>query len=180
MGSFLRPIGAQIVALQQSGFTNDKKDNRKVSGTLPVRLTLMKEYVELLTIFIQATPYVEPTQEHPAVPLLNELLPALIDTLKIFGSVQYISESVAKCFENIIYAYRIHSLPLLGPMAESLVSSFERYEHGCFLWASGAIVRQFGHEDVDDRVRLAIWGFVERQSINTFRLLISKSNIHSD
>lgn len=56
-------------------------------------------------------------------------------------------------------------------MAESLVSSFERYEYGCFLWASGAIVRQFRHEDVNDRVRLALWDFVKRQSINTFGLL---------
>jgi len=161
MGSFCRPIGAQIVALQQGGFKNDEKDNRKVADS-----------VELLTIFIQTiTPYVEPTQEHPAVHLLSELWPALTDTLKIFGSVQFISESVAKCFKNIIYAYRFHSLPLLGPMAEILVSSFERYEYGCFLWASGAIVRQFGHEDVEGEVRFAIWQFVERQCINTFRLL---------
>ena len=34
MGSFCRPIGAQIVALQQKGFTNDEKDNRNVAGTL--------------------------------------------------------------------------------------------------------------------------------------------------
>jgi transportin-3 len=172
MGSFCRPIGAQIVALQQPGLTNDEKNNRKVAGTLPIPLILIKDCVELLTIFIQTvTPYVEPIQEHPAVHLLSELWPALTDTLNIFGSVQYISESVAKCFKNIIYAYRIHSLPLLGPMAEILVSSFESYEYGCFLWASGAIVRQFGHEDVEDEVRFAIWQFVERQCINTFRLL---------
>lgn len=172
MGSFCPPIGEQIVALQQAVFTNDEKDNRKVAGTLPIRLTLMKDCLELLTIFIQTiTPYVEPTQEHPAVHLLSELWPALTETLKIFGSIQYISESVVKCFKNIIYAYRIHSLPLLGPMVEILVSSFERYEYGCLLWASGAIVRQFGNEDVDDEVRFAIWQFVERQCINMFRLL---------
>lgn len=33
MGSFCRPIGAQIVALQQAGFTNNDKDHRKVAGT---------------------------------------------------------------------------------------------------------------------------------------------------
>ena len=56
-------------------------------------------------------------------------------------------------------------------MAEILVTSFEAYEYGCFLWASGAIVRQFGHEDVEDDVRSAIWQFVELQCINTFHLL---------
>jgi transportin-3 len=128
--------------------------------------------VELLTIFVQTgSPYVEPTQEHPAVHLLTELWPALSDTLTIFGSVQFISESISKNFKNIVYSYRIHSLPLLGPMAEKLVTSFEQYEFGCFLWVSGAIVRQFGHEEVDDEVRFAIWQFVERQCLNTFRLL---------
>lgn len=128
--------------------------------------------MELLTIFVQTvSPYVEPNQKHPAVHLLNELWPALCDTLNVFGSISFISESVAKNFKNIVYSYRIHSLPLLKPMAEVLVSSFERYEFGCFLWASGAIVRQFGHEEVDDEVKHAIWIFVERQCINTFRLL---------
>jgi transportin-3 len=128
--------------------------------------------VELLTIFIQTvSPYVEPNQGHPAVRLLSDLWPTICHTLTIFGTVQFISESVAKNFKNIIYSYRIHSLPLLAPMAEILVSSFERYEFGCFLWASGAIVRQFGHEDVPDEVKNAIWQFVERQCMNTFRLL---------
>ena len=50
------------------------------------------------------------------VRLLTDLWPALYETLKIFGSVQFISESIAKNFKNIIYSYRIHSLPLLGPI----------------------------------------------------------------
>jgi transportin-3 len=125
-----------------------------------------------LTIFVQTvSPYVEPDQEHPVVHLLSDVWPVLYDTLKIFGSIQYISESVAKNFKNIIYSYRIHSLPLLAPMADTLVTSFEQYEFGCFLWASGAIVRQFGHEEVSNEVKSAIWDFVERQCLNTFRFL---------
>ena len=134
--------------------------------------------MELITIFVQiVSPYVEPNQEHPAVRLMNDLWPALYGTLKTFGSIQLISESVAKNFKNIIYSYRIHSLRLLPQMADALVTSFEQYEFGSFLWASGAIVRQFSHEEVDDGVRYAIWEFVERQCVNTFRLLEnSKSN----
>ena len=128
--------------------------------------------MELLTIFIQTvSPYVEPNQEHPAIHLLSDIWPALCDTLSIYGSTQFISESVAKNFKNIIYSYRIHSLPLLGPMAEKLVWAFEQYGFGCFLWVSGAIVRQFGHEEIDDNVKNGIWDFVERQCVNTFHLL---------
>jgi transportin-3 len=128
--------------------------------------------VELLTIFVQTvSPYVEPNEDHPAVRLLSELWPVLCGTLNVFGSISFISESVAKNFKNIIYSYRIHSQPLLAPMAEILVSSFEKYENGCFLWASGAIVRQFGHEEISDEVKHGIWAFVETQCINTFRVL---------
>ena len=102
---------------------------------------------------------------------MDNLWLALYETLKIFGSIQFISESVAKNFKNIVLSYRIHSLPLLPQMAETLVTSFEQYEFGCFLWASGAVVRQFGHEEVDDGVRYAIWEFVERQCVSTFRCL---------
>src|SRR5436309_15798511 len=121
------------------------------------------------------SPYVEPNQDHPAVHLLVELWPTLLDTVKIFGSIQFISESVAKNFKNIIFSYRIHSLPLLPRMAETLATSFEQYEFGCFLWASGAIVRQFGHEEISETDRHSIWVlprlFVEHQCVNTFRLL---------
>ena len=172
MGSFCHPIAAQLVALQHKGRAADDKDHRKVPGIPYYFMFLMKDLVELLTIFIQTvSPYVEPTQEHPAVHFVRDIWPVLCETLTVFGFVQYISESVAKIFKNIIYSYRIHSLPLLGPMAEKLLSSFEQYQYGCFLWASGAIVRQFGHEEVDDEVRYAIWQFVERQCLNTFQLL---------
>ena len=58
MGSFCHPISMQIVTLQQAGFKNDDKVNREVAGTLPILLTLMKDCVELLTIFIQTiSPY---------------------------------------------------------------------------------------------------------------------------
>ena len=116
-------------------------------------------------------PYVEPAEEHPAVHLLIELWPVLTKTLTVFGSVQFVSESVAKNFKNIVYSYRVHTLPILLPMAETLASAFEHYGYGCFLWASGAIVRQFGHEEVDEEVRHTIWQFVEGQCINTFRIM---------
>lgn len=172
MGSFCRPIAARIVALQHKDGAADEKDYRKVAGNSVLRGILTLDDIELLTIFVQTvSPYVERQQEHPAVQLLMELWPALSVTLDVFGSIQYVSESVSKCFKNLIYSYRIHTLPLLGPMAEKLVAAFERYEYGCFLWVSGAIVRQFGHEEVEDDVRRAIWLFVERQCVNTFRLL---------
>ena len=129
--------------------------------------------MDLLTIFVQTvSPWVELDQEHPAVNLVKDLCwVPLCNTLDIFGQHQFVSESVARNFKNIVYSYRYHCLPLLAPMAEKLVTSFEHYGYGCFLWVSGAIVRQFGHEEIDDETSFAIWQFVERQCLNAFNLL---------
>ena len=173
MGSFLQPIINELAAFQQKGASADDKDLRKVAGKVQSLFGLTLDDVELVTIFVQTVvPWVEPEDEHPAINLIRDLCwGPLCSTLEIFGRQQFVSESIAKCLKNIIYSYRIHSLPLLGPMAEILVVSFEKYQYGCFLWVSGAIVRQFGHEEIDEETRSAIWQFVERQCVNTFQLL---------
>jgi transportin-3 len=102
---------------------------------------------------------------------VTEFWPVLTETLNTFGSFQVIAESIAKNFKNIVSSYRYHSLPLVGNMAEVLVSAFEQYEYGCFLWASGAIVRTFGYEEGIEQVQYHIWQFVERQCVSTFHLL---------
>jgi len=82
-----------------------------------------------------------------------------------------IAEAVAKHIKNIIYSYRIHCLHLLPTLADVLVESFGHFKYGCFLWASGALVRQFGHEDIPATTRRAIWEFVDKQCRATFVIL---------
>ena len=120
------------------------------------------------------SPYVDAQQRHPAVQLVQELWPNIYRALATFGQHQMISEAVAKHIKNIIYSYRIHCLPLLPALAEVLVESFGHYKYGCFLWASGALVRQFGHEDIPAATRQAIWAFVDTQCQATFIILEQK------
>ena len=117
------------------------------------------------------SPYVDPQQPHPAVQLVQELWPYIYRTLAAFGQHQMIAEAVAKHIKNIIYSYRIHCLHLLPTLADVLVESFGHYKYGCFLWASGALVRQFGHEDIPATTRRAIWEFVDKQCRATFVIL---------
>ena len=119
-------------------------------------------------------PYVDPQQPHPAVRLVQELWPHIYHTLATFGQHEIISKAIAKHIKNIIYSYRIHCLPLLPALAEVLVKSFGHYKYGCFLWASGALVRQFGHEDIPDATRQDIWEFVDTQCRATFIILEQK------
>ena len=120
------------------------------------------------------SPYVDAQQPHPAVQLVQELWPNIYRALAAFGQHQMISKAVAKHIKNIIYSYRIHCLPLLPALAEVLVESFGHYKYGCFLWASGALVRQFGHEDIPAATRQAIWAFVDTQCQATFIILEQK------
>jgi len=117
------------------------------------------------------SPYVDPQQPHPAVQLVQELWPYIYRTLAAFGQHQMIAEAVAKHIKNIIYSYRIHCLHLLPTLADVLVESFGHFKYGCFLWASGALVRQFGHEDIPATTRRAIWEFVDKQCRATFVIL---------
>ena len=113
------------------------------------------------------SPYVDPQQ----LQLVQELWPNIYHILAAFGQYQMISEAVAKHIKNIIYSYRIHCLPLLPVFMDVLVKSFGHYEYGCFLWASGALVRQFGHKAIPATTRQAIWEFVDRQCRATFVIL---------
>src|SRR5205823_4357284 len=127
---------------------------------------------ELLTVFIETVnQWVDPQEQHPAMKLVVDIFPKITSTLEVFGSDQMISESISKNFKNIIYSYRIHSVVLLEHMVRILQDAFNQYGFGCFLWVSGAIVRQFGHEELDPSIQLAIWGFVETQCLSTFQLL---------
>ena len=117
------------------------------------------------------SPYVDPQQSHPAVQLVQELWPYIYRTLAAFGQHEMISEAVAKHIKNIIYSYRIHCLHLLPTLADVLVESFGHFKYGCFLWVSGALVRQFGHEDIPATTRGAIWEFVDKQCRATFVIL---------
>jgi transportin-3 len=171
MGLFCNPIADQLVTLQQQGEAATPEERKKVSGITFSGSTNL-DYVELLTIFIQTVvPWVEPGDEHPVVKLLVELFPKISHTLDVFGSDQVIAESVCKNFKNIIYAYRAHSLVLLPEMIRILETAFKQYGYGSFLWVSGAIVRQFGHEDLDPGIQLALWRFVETQCLSVFQLL---------
>lgn len=63
-------------------------------------------------------------------------------------------------------------LPLLPLLAEKLVVCFEKSHQGCFLWVSGAVVREFVDDDlVDEATKMAVYSFLERQCLSMFRIL---------
>lgn len=159
--SFVDPIAGRISTNTQT-FSDDEALQRKIA-----------DEIELLTVFaFTVNPYIESSNRHPCVEVYSEIWPVLANVLDTFGKLSSISERVCSCMKMIVSNYRQHALPLLPAFAEKLANCFERYHYGCFLWVSGACVRQFANaEDNSPQTIQAVWQFVESQSVGMFTYL---------
>lgn len=133
----------------------------------------LADEVELLTIFAQiVSPCISLDQQHPCVTLFQELWPIMSHLLDVHGSSLVVSESTCKFFKTLLNSYREHMLVFLPPLAEKLVTCFEKREYGCFLWVSGTCIRIFSNiETCSEDTRAAIWQFTERQCLAMFSIL---------
>jgi transportin-3 len=125
-------------------------------------------------MFIQVvTPYVEPGQENPAVKYCQEIFPVLSKILDTFLNFNPICERVCRAWRVMVTSYRTAMAPMLPAMANKLASGFEATRQGCFLWVTGAILREFSEdrEHVDERTTEAIYAFFEAQSTNMMRMM---------
>lgn len=159
--SFTEPISSRIAEISRSA-TSDELTIRKLA-----------DEIELLTVFaFTVKPYIEDSSPHPCVLVFQEIWPVLSSVLESHGAQQFISEKVCSCLKTILNNYRQHTRSLLPSFAEKLAACFQKYKYGCFLWVSGACVRQFS--DVDENTPdtiAAVWRFVEIQSISMFQYL---------
>lgn len=159
--SFIGPIASRVAA-GSSTFTEDEKAQRKIADD-----------IELLTVFaFTVHPYIEPAVEHPCVKAYQEVWPILSKALDDYGQVQFICERICSWMKTVLNSTRQHALLLLPSFAEKLAICFDRYRYGCFLWVSGACVRQFANiEDNSPETARAVWQFVESQSVGMFKYL---------
>ncbi|OLL23641.1 hypothetical protein NEOLI_004172, partial [Neolecta irregularis DAH-3] len=124
--------------------------------------------VDQITIFVaNIKPYIEKTKTNPCIPIVSEILTVLFPIIDSRGSVPNISEKICKAIKSMMPSYRSHMAPLLPQIAEKLVSGFEKYQMGCFLWVAGSVVRELG-EDLGSSMT---WAFVERLCFGMFTLL---------
>ncbi|ORY83698.1 armadillo-type protein [Protomyces lactucae-debilis] len=129
--------------------------------------------VELLTVFCcTVDPYVEAGDAHPCVAAFSELWPAISTLLDRNGSHPLIAERTCRFMKEFVSHYRRHALPLLPVMAEKLAAGFATHQQGCYLWASGACIREFADAEYNAPETVdAVWSFVEGQSVGMFKLL---------
>jgi transportin-3 len=155
------PIVSRLMAMAEAA--NDKDSQLAVADRL-----------NLVTIFIQlVTPYVEPSQPHPAVKYCEEIFPVLAIIAERFINFTPIIERVCRCWRYMILSYRTHTAPLLPQFAEKLAAGFTASRQGCFLWATDSLVREFSdvNANVSQSTVDAIYTFYEQQATSFLRQL---------
>ncbi|KAG9249317.1 armadillo-type protein [Calycina marina] len=138
--------------------------------------TAIADRLQLITLFVQlVTPFVEPGQENPAVKYCQEIFPVLSTILDSFIDFVPICERICRIWRYMVISYRTAMSPLLPSMANTLAVGFATSKQGCFLWATGAILREFSEdrEHVDENTTHAIYAFFEEQSKTTLRMMSS-------
>ncbi|KAI1079480.1 exportin 1-like protein [Whalleya microplaca] len=134
------------------------------------------DHLQLITIFVQSVvvlPPVEAGQEDPAVKYWQEVFPILAKILESFISFAPICERVCRCWRLTVISHRGAMAPILPEMANKLASGFAASRQGCFLWVTGAILREFSddREHVDQAMTEHIYVFFEAQATNVLRFL---------
>lgn len=135
--------------------------------------------LEFLTILVSIVRPSGETVSSPTSDFVQNVFVNLINPLvNAHGKQPYVAERSCKFIKTSLHSCSIGLEPILAQIAELLVSQFESTQYGCYLWVSGALVREFGYDFRNDpttstEVRDAVWQFVCRQSQSFFRFLSS-------
>ncbi|EFX05450.1 mRNA transport regulator [Grosmannia clavigera kw1407] len=132
------------------------------------------DHLQLITIFVQnVIPSVPKGQENPAVKYWSEVFHVLSTVLENFLNFTPICERVCRCWRFMIISYRTDMTPLLAAMANKLAEGFTVSKQGCFLWVTGAILREFSEnrEHVEAQITESIYVFFESQATSVLRVM---------
>ncbi|KAI1446402.1 ARM repeat-containing protein [Annulohypoxylon stygium] len=134
------------------------------------------DHLQLITLFAQQVvilPPVERGEEDPAVKYWQEVFPILAKVLESFLSFPPICERVCRCWRFMVISHRGAMAPILPNMANQLASGFATSRQGCFLWVTGAILREFSddREHVDPAMTEDIYVFFNAQATNVLRFI---------
>lgn len=119
---------------------------------------------------IPSVPY---GQEDPAVKYWQEVFPILSTVLDNFISFTPICERICRCWRHMVISYRAGITPMLPQLANKLADGFAASKQGAFLWASGAIIREFSEDrdHIDASITENIYKFFENQATNVLRFM---------
>ncbi|KAI1825541.1 exportin 1-like protein [Xylaria intraflava] len=136
----------------------------------------LADHLQLVTTFahlVVTIPPVEKDEEDPAIKYWQEVFAILTKVLTNFLDFPPICERVCRCWRLMVIAHRGAMAPILPAMADGISEGFARSRQGCFLWVTGAILREFSddREHVNAAMTENIYSFFEVQVTNVLRCL---------
>ncbi|KAI1432015.1 exportin 1-like protein [Xylaria sp. CBS 124048] len=136
----------------------------------------LADQLQLITTFahlVVTIPPVEKGEEDPAIKYWQEVFPILARILTTFLDFPPICERVCRCWRLMVIAHRGAMAPILPAMANGIGDGFAHSRQGCFLWVTGAILREFSddREHVTANMTESIYEFFEVQVTNVLRCL---------
>lgn len=143
--------------------------------------TALHDEAEVLSIFFHILRCVNYDQaQYPVATFFMELVYPLVEQiLQKFGLSLKVSEHFVKTIKNVVQGCSVYVTPLLPRVTSLLHENFRQYYFGCYLWATGVIIREFSDENSSELTHQAVYEFGLSQSLLFFQLLERSTDIRS-
>lgn len=141
---------------------------------------LIADQIEILTIFMSILRC--KTYEAQSYPIANlymdEIWPIIPILLKNYGGSLKVSERGLKLVKSSIQSFSTYLNPILGEIVSLLHQGFQTTPFGCYLWVSGAVIREYGDEYTTEEVKQEIYKFGIGQSYSFFQFINQGINMN--
>lgn len=84
--------------------------------------------------------------------IMNDILPIIYSIIEKFGKSSKVSERCVKFIRKCIQNFNKFLIPALKSIEELLIKGFKNYKFGCYLWVSGALIKEFSDEFEDEEI----------------------------
>lgn len=140
---------------------------------------LIADQVEIITTFISVLK--APGFDEPAFLVctlfIKDVWPLASQLLQKFGGSLKVSERLTKLIKCAIQSFSTYLNPILAEIANLLHGGFQQNKFGCYLWVSGALVREYGDEYTTDDIKKAVYQFALTQCSSFFDIAGTYTNI---
>lgn len=131
----------------------------------PKLYTAIADQADVLAAFVAVLR--APGFDEPDFPVsllfVAEVWPAVSLLLDKHGAQPAVSERLTKLLKTAIQLFSTYLSPILADIARLLHSGFQHHRQGCYLWVSGAVVREYGDDYTSDDTKRAVYQFALTQ-----------------
>lgn len=162
---FLGPTVEKIRQLASEGSVQDENV-----------INALHDEAELLSICLRVLRALNfEVHEYPVAKFfMDSIWPVVEAVLDKFSVSLHVSESFVKLLKNALHSCSIFISSVLPLIANAIHKGFQTTTFGCYLYVSGAMLREFSDETVNPQIQEAVYQLGLEQSSSFFTLLEQK------